>query len=71
MSPTVVIQEYDPWVYATPQTYLHLLEVKKTRGDADLASVISIYTIIQYPRHIQVHRDGSKYPEPQTIGVTF
>ncbi len=62
MSPTVVIREYEPWVYVTPQGYLHLFEVKKTEREADSSSLFSIHTIIQYPRHIQVHRDGSNDP---------
>ncbi len=71
MSPMVVIQEYEPWVYVTPQVDLHLLEVKRIEREADLASVFSIYTRVQYPRHMQVYTDGSKDPERQTTGAAF
>ncbi len=55
MSLTVVIQEYEPWVYVTPQVDLHLLEVKRTEREAELASVFSIYTRVQYPGNMQVY----------------
>ncbi len=50
---------------------MHLLEVKKTEREADLASVFSIFTRVQYPRHIQVYTDGSKDPERQTTWAAF
>ncbi len=71
MSPMVVIQEYEPWVYVTPQVDLHLLEVKRIEREADLASVFSIYTRVQYPQHMQVYTDSSKDPERQTTGAAF
>ncbi len=47
------------------------LEVKRTEREADLASVFSICTRVQYPWYMQVYTDGSKDPERQTTGAAF
>lgn len=71
MSPTVEIQDYEPWVYITPHIDLHLLEVKRTEREVDFRYAFSEYIRAQYPRHIQVYTDGSKDSEHQTTGAAF
>lgn len=71
ISPTVLIPEYEPWVYVTPRIDLHLLEVKKAEREVDLSSAFSVYVRNQYSQYTQIYTDGSKDPGRQITGAAF
>lgn len=68
LSPTVIIQEDEPWKYLTLHLDFHLLEVKELEREADLVSVLTKYTV-QENSTPNIH--GSKDPKNHTNGAAF